>query len=693
MLDAAEADRVEQLLHLAETHRHGGDAEQAEALYRRVLSLRPGRHEALLSLAALDLRRGACDRALPVLLRACAMSPGNAEAWDGLGLARAMAGNARGAARAFQRARMLSPGDTGIALRLAEAVVACGDADALLRRATRESAADPANPAHLVLRGALLRACGMIDEAAGVIEAAAALAPDDVLVLRQHGEALLSNNQVRAAEAVLADARRLDPRDASLRNNHAAALIRLQRYREARETLEDLVAEAGESIGVLSNLANATVSLGEQDAGLRIAGRAVTLDPSSHLAKRAVANALAYHPDVTGASLLAAQSAASALLDRCEKSLHPQPACISKRLRVGLLSASLRTHPVGWLTVAGIEALDPAQFEIVCFGQAPSSDPIQRRFATVAAEWHPVAGLPPARVAKAIREAKIDILVDLGGYGDHGMLAACALRPAPVQVKWVGAQAHSTGLAEIDWFITDRWETPEGFERFYCERLWRMPDGYVCYSPPAYAPDVAPSPVAARGHVTFGCFNNLAKVTPRVLDAWSTILSRVPTARLVLKSHQFNDAATAASIRAAFASRGVAAARLDLRGSSPHRALLGEYADIDIVLDPFPYTGGLTTCEALWMGVPTLCLGGETFSARHSTSHMSNVGLAQWCCDSVEAYVRQAVARAQDIAGLAELRADLRGIVATSPLCDAVRFGAHLGDAFRAMWTADVTSH
>src|SRR6185437_10825034 len=187
-----------------------------------------------------------------------------------------------------------------------------------------------------------------------------------------------------------------------------------------------------------------------------------------------------------------------------------------------------------------------------------------------------------------------------------------------------------------------------------------MPDGYVCYSPPPYAPDVVPLPALANGYVTFGCFNNLAKITPVVIDTWATILRRTPTARLVLKTHQFTDAATADRVRSAFVSRGVDPARIELRGASPHRTFMAEYGDIDMVLDPFPYSGGLTTCEALWMGVPTLTLPGETFASRHSMSHMCNVGLSDWVADDLRAYVELAVTTAADVSTLAALRRGMR---------------------------------
>ena len=315
-------------------------------------------------------------------------------------------------------------------------------------------------------------------------------------------------------------------------------------------------------------------------------------------------------------------------------------------------------------------------------------DALARRFRAVARDWVEVDALSDQALTDLARSRGVDILIDLGGYGDGGRMPACANRLAPVQIKWVGMQAHSSGLAEMDWFVTDRWETPEGFEQFYSERLLRLPDGYVCYTPPPHAPDVAPLPALRARHVTFGCYNNLAKITPRVIETWAAILHRVPASRLVLKTHQLSDGPTAARFLGCFAELGVAGERIELRGSSGHRAFMGQYGDIDIVLDPFPYSGGLTTCEALWMGVPTVTLPGETFASRHSLSHMSNAGLADWVTGSVEEYIEMAVARAADISALAALRTGLRDMVRQSPLCDAPRFGRNLGAALRETWQA-----
>jgi predicted O-linked N-acetylglucosamine transferase (SPINDLY family) len=215
-----------------------------------------------------------------------------------------------------------------------------------------------------------------------------------------------------------------------------------------------------------------------------------------------------------------------------------------------------------------------------------------------------------------------------------------------------------------------------------------MPDGYVCYDPPADAPCVSPLPAVAQGHVTFGSFNKLLKIRPEVIDVWAEILRKVPTSRLVLKFHWLDVATVSDRIAGLFAERGVARARLEFLGGTSHRDLMGKYQRIDIALDPFPYSGGVTTCEALWMGVPVITCPGETFASRHSLSHLSNVGLTETVAPDLDAYVRLAVALAEDLPRLATLRGGLREQMAASPLCDGPRFAENFMRLLRRVWKA-----
>jgi protein O-GlcNAc transferase len=682
-------DWDEPVLRLAESLRAAGETMAAEEAYRQVLELNQGRPEALIALSGLLLLRGQAEAAQCLLIRCCGVAPDNAEAWNTLGVA-LRATKAPGAAlTTFVKAQGLRPDCLDYVLNGVEVTLDAGEGDAELARLSVACQQNPLNPTTQVGRGMLLERMGRRAEAIDALEAATELTPDVLAPLRLLGGVLARSSRVSHAEQVLRRVSLLDPDNPQVRNDHAAVLMRLHRHAEARAILLEVLDSFGPDIAILCNLANATACVGLQDEAVAIVRRAIGLDPGAVLPRRALCNTLPYRDGTTGAELLTAMRDCSAVLPRVAQPPLGNTPDPDRPLVVGLLSGTLRSHPVGWLTVAGIETLDPDQFNLVCLTQNTAlEDPIARRYRTAARAWIEIDGLDDAALTVVARERGIDILIDLGGYGDAARMPACANRLAPVQIKWVGMQAHSSGLAEMDWFLTDRWETPDGFEPLYSEKLLRLPDGYVCYSPPPHAPDVVALPALTNGFVTFGCFNNLAKITPRVIETWVEILRRVPDARLILKTHQLSDRPTADGFLADFASLGVTGDRIELRGSSGHRAFMGEYGHVDIVLDPFPYSGGLTTCEALWMGVPTITLPGEIFASRHSASHMSNAGLPEWVTDSVEAYIGMAVARAADPGALAALRAGLRDRVRRSPLCDAPRFGRGLGGALRHAWRA-----
>jgi predicted O-linked N-acetylglucosamine transferase (SPINDLY family)/Tfp pilus assembly protein PilF len=680
-------DWDEPILRLAESFRAGNETAAAEEAYRHVLQLAPDRPQALIALGGLLLARGEAAQAQDLLEHCCEVAPDEAEAWDTLGLALRATGAPDFALAAFVTAQRLRPDELGSVLNGVAVTIEAGEADAELARLEIACDQDPLNHVPQTGRGSLLERLGRRSEAIDALEIATVLAPDALVPLGLLGGVLARSSRLLEADAVLRRIRALQPDNAQARSDHAVVLMRLHLHAEARAILLDLLEKFGPQLSVLNNLANATVCVGLQDEAVAAAHQAILLDPNAMLPRRTLCNTLPYRDGTTGLELLSALRTCGGTLPRTEQPAFANTPDPDRKLVVGLLSGSLRSHPVGWLTVAGIETLDPERFSIVCLAENTSlTDPIARRYRTVAKQWIEIDTVPDAALTTTARAHGVDILIDLGGYGDNARMAACANRLAPVQIKWVGNQNHSTGFPEMDWFLTDRWETPPGFEALYSERLLRLPDGYVCYSPPPHAPDVVRLPALTNGYITFGCFNNLAKITPRVIATWSIILQRIPTAQLVLKTYQFSDRPTADRILADFAAHGIGANRIELRGVSPHRAFMGQYGDIDIVLDPFPYSGGLTTCEALWMGVPTITLAGEIFAARHSTSHLSNAGLAGWVTDRVDDYIEMAVARAADIPALAVLRDSLRERVRLSPLCDAPRFGRNLGAALRHTW-------
>jgi predicted O-linked N-acetylglucosamine transferase (SPINDLY family) len=686
------ADRLpdwdEPLARLADSQRTRGDGAAATETYRAVLALNPDRVAALLALGTLLIEAGEAGNAIAPLLRCCGLAPGNPEAWTTLGRAYTETDAPALALTAIRRAQRLARGSIAVVHWLVKAALAAGQGITEAARLEALSGWDPLDPALHLARGLILDGVGLLDPAVDALEAAVALAPEAREPIRILAGVLSRTARSRDAEVALRQAMVLDPTNPQLMNDHAAVLMRVHRHAEARDLLREVLWRNGPHPSVLCNLANATLCLGLQTEALELAHAAIALDPEAVLPRRSLVNTLPYQDGVTGAALLQAARDCAERLPRGALPSLCKPGDRDRVLTVGLLSGSLRTHPVGWLTIAGFEHIDPAEFQIVCLGRAlEPGDPIAMRFHAAARSWENVGPLDDKALAQRARDLGVDILIDLGGHGDGSRMTACAQRLAPVQIKWVGMQNHSSGLPEMDWFLTDRWEVPPALEPIYSERMLRLPDGYVCYSPPAHAPDVVPAPVLRNGFVTFGCFNNIAKITPRAIGVWCEILQALPGSRLVLKTHQLGDAPTAARFLAAFRMFGIDQERVETRGSSPHRTFLANYNDIDLVLDPFPYSGGLTTCEALWMGVPTVTLPSEIFASRHSASHLSNAGFAEFVARDLTDYQEIALRWARDPDRLAALRAAMRDRVRTSPLCDAPRFGRALGMALRHAWT------
>ena len=358
-----------------------------------------------------------------------------------------------------------------------------------------------------------------------------------------------------------------------------------------------------------------------------------------------------------------------------------------RRLRVGYVSPDFREHSVAYFLEPLIAAHDRAAFEVFCYAQVARPDQRTERFRGLADTWRSTVGMTDADLATAVREDRIDILVDLAGHTGGNRLLAFDRRPAPVQLSWLG-YPNTTGTEAIDARLTDAIADPPGpSDALHSETLVRLPNGFLCYAPTADAPAIGAPPARSTGHVTFGSFNALAKITPAVVAAWARILLGVPGSRLVIKSGPLADAATRARYLEMLAAAGVDAGRVDLRAWIDARSgHLGAYANIDIGLDPFPYNGTTTTCEALWMGVPVVTLAGDRHAGRVGASLLTRIGLAELVADTTDGYVETAVHFAGDLDGLPARRLALRDRMMSSPLCDAAGFARDVEAAYRAMW-------
>ncbi|MFA7240404.1 MAG: tetratricopeptide repeat protein [Sulfuricellaceae bacterium] len=356
-----------------------------------------------------------------------------------------------------------------------------------------------------------------------------------------------------------------------------------------------------------------------------------------------------------------------------------------ERLRVGLVSGDLLNHPVGYFLESLLPHIDPTRIELIAYSTNRKEDELTIRLKTCFTAWKPLVELSDEAAASAVHADGVHILIDLSGHTAYNRLPLFAWKPAPVQVSWLGYFA-TTGVEGMDYFIADPWTAPESEESHFTEKIQRLPETYLCFSPPNIKVQVASLPALTDGHITFGCFNNLTKMNDAVVALWARVLQAVPGSRLFLKTRQLGEAAVRQSVSSRFAAHGIAAERLMLEGAAPRAELLAAYRRVDIALDPFPYPGGATSIEALWMGVPVLTLAGDRFLSHIGESIMQNTGLPAWIAVNADDYVARAVSHAGDLQRLAILRNGLRQQVLASPLFDAPRFARHFETALREMW-------
>lgn len=629
--------------------------DEAVAAFERAMALRPNYIEPAINCAAALIRLNQAAEAETLLRGLADRAPRHAKLWLNLGNALAEQGDSVGAVPAFQKAIDCDPRYAEAYANLANAYRQVGDfplAEESLRKALKLK--PKLSIAHAVL-ARVLEDQGRADEARDHFDQAIAHDPQSAEAYFHLANAVRETGNVTEAIALLKKAIDLDPLHTSSYNNLGIIHLDMSLQDEAAEFYR---------------------------LGLEVDSHATSMHSNALMAMH-------YDPRLSRQQIFDAH--------REWNAIHAAPIAplaepfrnvrtTGRPLRVGFMSGSFRRHPVGYMTLAALEAVDPAELELVYYNTATDSDDFTGRFKATAKLWRSIAGQTDRDVARMIRRDRIDILVDLSGHSGRNRLLVLPCRAAPVQVKWVGGLFNTLGMDCVDYLLTDVNETPEGEEEWYTEKLYRMPHGYVSYLPPLKFSDVRPPPALATGRVTFGCLNNITKINAEIASVWARILNGLPDSRLILKSKWLRDETTRQVVIDRFAAVGVAADRLGLRPNSPHAELLDTYHEIDIALDPWPYSGGLTTCEAMWMGVPVISWPGPTFAGRHSVSHLRNVGLDDWVVDGPDAYVALALARAADLDGLAALRATLRDRLRTSPLCDGEGFARDLTVAFHEMW-------
>ncbi|MDK9702109.1 MAG: tetratricopeptide repeat protein [Sulfuritalea sp.] len=616
--------------------------------------------------------------------------PQDSTAWKALGAALSGQGRRDEAVKAKQRAVDLCPDDAEAHGNLGNEFSALGLHAQAVSSYEAAQRLEPRSLPRWTQLGDMLAHAGRQGDAIRAWRQVAAQWPDNAGVWTKLGNALRDAGRIPEAEAPFRRALAIDPAFVAAANGLAITLHELGRLVESRRVFEQALSLAPDNAAVHSNLGNLQKNTGDLAGAQASYRRALSLQPDFMPAHHNLLLVLNYDPQQSlAACLAAAREFGLAAARKAGPALStgvPSAAGVERPLRVGFVSGDLRQHPVGYFLEGWLAHCDPRQVELLAYPATPVADATTARLKPCFARWTPVYALSDEGAARAIAADAVDVLIDLSGHTEYNRLGIFAWHPAPVQVSWLGYFA-TTGLREMDAVLADPVVCPEhppdqaagdvgaadaGAE--FTEAVWRLPRTRLCFSPPAEAPPVSPLPALKDGCITFGSFQGMAKITPPTLDAWARILAAVPGARLRLQNNQLGDPATAAAFAGTLQAHGIPPGRVQMHGKASRAGYLAAHTDVDLLLDTFPFPGGTTTCEALWMGVPTVTLAGTRMLSRQGAGLLSAAGLADWVAQDAAHYVALACAKAANVEGLAVMRAGLRQRLPATPLFDGAAF-------------------
>jgi predicted O-linked N-acetylglucosamine transferase (SPINDLY family) len=535
--------------------------------------------------------------------------------------------------------------------------------------------------------GAALRGLGRLDEAVAAYRRSLEILPHSAAVQNNLGNVLTQLRRYPEAEAAFREAVRIAPDYAGAYANLGGMLHAAGRAQDAAWAYRQVLRIEPNNSQAHFDLGSMLQEIGGADDEAKASyRRAIDTGPPSPVTFSNLLFSQQLLSNYTPAELRADAEAFGRMARgmarapyqawRCE----PDP----RRLRVGFVSGDLRDHVGGYFVESVMQAMDAARIEMIAYPTQGQDGQLTGRIRPCFSAWRPIHGLNDEAAARLIHDDALHVLVDLSGHTAHNRMGLFAWKPAPVQATWIG-YFGTTGVAEIDYFLTDRHVLPPEDESHFVETPWRLGSA-GCLTPPAV--DIAPNalPALERGVFTFGCFNNLRKVTDEVVALWSRILLQAPGARLFLKAPQLGRPDIVEKTRQRFAAHGVSPDRLLLEAASPRDLYFQAYHRIDVALDPFPYNGATTSIEGLWMGVPAIVRPGDRFLSRVGESIAHRAGMAEWIATDDDDYVAKAVALAADPTPLVSLRATLREKVLASPLFDAGHAAKDLEDALWGMW-------
>lgn len=670
-----------------------GRIADAIAEYTQALVLQPNLADAQINLGHALSGQGRWKEAAAAYRVALLSRPRDASLFNDVGIALYNLGDANDAIAAFEQALQLHPEYAQARNNLGNTLFLKGEMDRAI--AAYRKALDLA-PELIDVKINLANALdqqGRPEEALKLHLAIAQARPEDVSTQGAIGDAHFAQRQWNEAVKSYRRAAELDP-------NNAGAQARLGDTLLAKMDLDGATAAYRQAVALRPDFAEAFNNLGvvlkEQgslDEAIDCYDKALTIRPDDAAIDSNRVYLLSFHSGSDPPALAAEQRRWN---DRHAKPLknsivpHDDDRSADRRIRVGYVSPDLKQHVVGQSILPLLSEHDRQSFEIFCYSGAAREDAFTDLLRPHANVWRNVASLNDEELAGIIRQDRIDILVDLSLHMAQNRLLTFARKPAPVQVTYLGYCA-STGVEAIDYRLSDpHLDPPEADLALYSEETIRLPETYWCYRCAGPTPQPSSPPHERQGHITFGCLNNFAKVSQPAMELWAQILKGVSKSRLIL--HAYPGSHVEATHQR-FAAAGIAPDRLEFLAKQPWPQYVQTYNRIDIALDPFPWGGGITSCDALWMGVPLVTLSGETAVGRGGRSVLSNIGLPELIARRPRQYVQTAISLAQAPQRLADLRQKLRQRMLASPLMNARRFARNVESAYRQLWQRWCATH
>lgn len=644
---------LEETLALALQNHQAGNLQKAEVLYKQVLAQEKRHHVALGMLGVIAHQVGQHEWAETLLRQTIAYKPDYADAHCNLGSVLLAQGRRDEAVAQFRHAIMLRPD-------FAQAYGNLGNALADMQK-TKDAIE-----------------CYM---------QALTHKPDNTGVRMNLGIAYRDLGLLDQARQCFAELVAIDPYSAEAHNNLGSLLAEQFRLEEAKQSYERAVALKPDYAEALNNLGALYLDQGQSEKAQAYFTRASNMQPDYHVAESNRLFAMHYEDGHSQQTLFdaavkwgAKHAPQSLALPAAAPDANP-----AKKLRIGYVSADFMKHPVGYFMLDVLRGHDRAHTEIFAYANQTKHDAMTQEIEALV-NWRNIVRMGDEEAAQRIRADAIDVLIDLSGHTGGNRLRMFAYRPAPVQATWLG-YFDTTGVPAMDYILCDPHVLPAALEPYFTEKPLRMPATYLCFTPPEYDISVSDLPMAENGFVTFGCFNKFKKISPPVLECWIEILHKVPGSRLSLNMHVVDDPELLAPLIDPFLRAGIARERLILQQRTTRPELLKRYRQVDVALDPYPYSGGTTTVEALWMGVPVVTFPQNLFVSRVSESIIVNTGHKEWVAQSREEYIHKAANLVKDAQALAHIRKNLRGELLSSPLCDAKTFVKNLESLYRGAWT------